>query len=130
MTALTSFQEGKQKDLVFNDDEPAAVEAMLRYIYTFKYQDHDPHSWKVWPSHFEVYKTARKYLVPDLAEKALKAMTKLTAGLNDVEELVEVVLAIHEEVDGDMVELGKDILSTFKAQASSGTMKIAYGSPC
>ena len=52
-----------------NDDDPVALEALLRYVYTFEYKD-DSDDWQRWQPHLQVYKAARKYLIPKLEEKA------------------------------------------------------------
>jgi hypothetical protein len=70
----SGFSESSQSVIELQDDEPEAVVAMLRFLYTFDYVDKKANL----PSldfHFEVCKTAKKYLLPKLEEKALNAIS-------------------------------------------------------
>jgi hypothetical protein len=89
---------------------------MLRYIYNLGYRrtGGDPSVWEHWKPHFEVYRTAQKYLMVELQEKALKHLTVAPRPLEDPAEIVEVLSAFRTDgidaVDDNFAPLEKKIL--------------------
>ncbi|KAK3699715.1 hypothetical protein LTR37_016320 [Vermiconidia calcicola] len=69
------FAESERKTIELHDDDPDAVEAMLRYIYSFEYADTtgERASWTAVALHLNVYAVAKKYQMPTLSTKALKS---------------------------------------------------------
>lgn len=93
--------------MTLKDDEPWALRAVLRYIYSFGYVETESHKTD-WKFHLGVYQTARKYLIKNgLKGKALNALSGLLTGMTDMDHVVEAMRALRTD--------GEDILM-FKAE--------------
>ncbi|KAK3714301.1 hypothetical protein LTR37_007887 [Vermiconidia calcicola] len=69
------FAESERKTIELHDDDPDAVEAMLRYIYSFEYADNaGKPALGTAAFHLNVYVVAKKYQMPTLGTKALKSV--------------------------------------------------------
>ena len=75
------FSETDKAVIELKEDDPAAMAAMLRYIYTFAYEDPNDTSVSSPQFHLDVYLTARKYLIEKLQGKAWKALEDRIAAL-------------------------------------------------
>lgn len=68
---LTRFQEAKEGVLQLHDDDPDALESMLRYIYTSKYPEVPSNEWE---KHLGLAVIADKYCLQLLKESALEKL--------------------------------------------------------
>ena len=72
---LTPSQESDQAEIELKDDDPHAVEGVLRYIYSGRMEAWTQRSWEYW---LDLAETADKYLEPKLREYANACFTKLS----------------------------------------------------
>lgn len=87
------------------DDEPWALRAVLRYIYSFGYVETESHKTD-WKFHLGVYQTARKYLIKNgLKGKALDALSGLLTGMTDMDQVVEAMKTLR--TDGEDILMAK-----------------------
>lgn len=68
------------------DDDPDALEAVLRYIYTTSYIPSKKNA-QEWLFHLKVSVTAEKYLLPELNKWAYKEFERLIWKLTDAEDV-------------------------------------------
>lgn len=117
------IQESKNSAIELKDDNPDALWAMLRYIYT---DDYVPTT-KIapeWLFHLNVSSTAKKYLVSALDQKAFEEFKRLIGELTDVEDIFKALQILsdygdhREDVEEVRLELReKHILSLLKLPA-------------
>lgn len=90
---LTSCQEAGQKEIRLEEDDPDALEAMLRYIYNFDYQVLASCVTQTDKAffHLKVRMCAQKYLVPALVTKALAKFNEVLDAMTDVAEIMAVI---------------------------------------
>ena len=84
------FAESQQAVIELKDDDPDALEAVLRYIYTSKYVKRGYKS-DDWRFHLSVSEVADKYLVKTLAEQAFDKFGLVVSNLTDIERVAEMV---------------------------------------
>ena len=103
------FAESNQKVVELQDDDPVALEVVLRYIYNISYSDSQQHL-GVFSSgdHTRVYVAAKKYLLPELQAVALselqKTMTIIEAGdlgFDSAEQIFELIELLSDQVQDD-----------------------------
>ncbi len=97
------FAEAQQRTVVLNEDDEDAFEAMLRWIYTFDYEDRISEA-KVEATldfHLNVCIVADKYLLSDLMNEAL---SRIRTKLETVEEseLIRVIGKVRENKESSI----------------------------
>ncbi|KAK4543499.1 hypothetical protein LTR36_005393 [Oleoguttula mirabilis] len=75
-SAWVHCREGKSGDIELMDDSPDVVEAMVRFFYTFDYQDFAPSPSGLSPTvfHVKIFAAAEKYFVEQLQVLAAKKL--------------------------------------------------------
>ncbi|KAK2792510.1 hypothetical protein FQN51_001683 [Onygenales sp. PD_10] len=88
------WKEANEGVVSLMDDRPAAVEAMINFMYTFKYCYTNVMEWNTALFHFRVYEVAEKYSVASLellAMQKVEEILKSEWGVKDFLQLVEQV---------------------------------------
>jgi hypothetical protein len=74
------FTDSRQTAIELQGDDPNAIYTMIRYIYTAEYEVEEENPM----GHLEVYKAARKYLIPSLSEEAITKFRSSCTEFQDV----------------------------------------------
>ena len=92
---LTPSQESDQAEIELKDDNPHAVEGVLRYIYSCRMEAWALRSWEYW---LDLAETADKYLEPKLSEYANACFIVKAVSLkdSDVETICEILQTIQD----------------------------------
>jgi hypothetical protein len=121
------LQESKQKTVELKDDDPTALEHVLRYLYGLglRVSDH----WKFW---MNLHVTADKYLIPKLSAVASDKFCAVARTCNEADDVFNIIEACRNELNHNDVfseladELREKHLITllgndrFRAQLDSG----------
>lgn len=121
------LQESKQKTVELKDDDPTALEHVLRYLYGLglPVSDH----WKFW---MNLHVTADKYLIPKLSAVASDKFYAVARTCNEADDVFDIIEACRNELNHNDVfieladELREKHLITllgndrFRAQLDSG----------
>ncbi|OTA32009.1 hypothetical protein BTJ68_07322 [Hortaea werneckii EXF-2000] len=105
------FAEAHQPIVELKDDDCAAVEAMLRWLYTFDYESSCPSGHELAPDgHLRVVVVADKYMLDGLRDEALRRLGKILETIS-VDELVEILpnLGPGSHYPKQVVELASNI---------------------
>ncbi|PLB35372.1 BTB/POZ domain-containing protein [Aspergillus candidus] len=94
-----NWAESTSRTIRLEDDDPESVKAMVQFMYEFDYDDSatdDTSTEEVHPTifHIRVYKTADKYLIPELKVYALR---KFLTATNTSKKLTTLLPQIIEE---------------------------------
>ena len=95
------FQECKRDILELKDDNPAALDFVLRYIYSKqpcimtddKTLAHLP-EWRFW---LDVHITATKYLVPDLSKNSRERLAEVARSQKALDDTIDILDALTSE---------------------------------
>jgi hypothetical protein len=92
---LTPPQESEQAEIELKEDNPHAVEGVLRYIYGCKIEDHGQKTWQYW---LDLFETADKYLEPELSLEASIGfrMSALSVQQTDTEVICEILQTVQD----------------------------------
>lgn len=92
---LIPSQESEQNEIELKEDNPQALEGVLRHIYGCKIDDHHQKTWQYW---LDLSETADKYLEPRLSERATLhfRIKALTLQDSDVETICEILQALQD----------------------------------
>jgi hypothetical protein len=121
------LQESKQKTVELKDDDPTALEHVLRYLYGLglPVSDH----WKFW---MNLHVTADKYLIPKLSAVASDKFCAVARTCNEADDVFDIIETCRNELNHNDVfieladELREKHLITllgndrFRAQLDSG----------
>jgi hypothetical protein len=124
-------QESQEKVIQLKDDDPTALEHVIRHLYGFDIPQNTQSEWRFW---LNLHVTADKYLVPKLSEVAglnFRSIARKTKSIDDIIDILETI-RIEMGHDIELVELaarlrkehiGK-LLSNdrYRAQLDSGGM--------
>jgi len=84
------------------EDSPDAIEAVLRYIYTFDYQEKGNYGHskpRVWTYHFEVARVADKYQLPEVTKSAVLTAESNVAHLHNIEHVTTALRTLPQYGD-------------------------------
>jgi hypothetical protein len=98
---LTIDQETNRKEIALNDDEPAAMLAMIRFLYGLPYEADEPH-WhddKTMLPHAQVYTVAEKYELENLKVQVHKNMVKLIRVSGDKPDQTDLIETIRQIIE-------------------------------
>jgi hypothetical protein len=120
------FDVSKQTEIELKEDDPSALEGVLRSIYGFKDETYHDKPWEYWLSLID---TADKYLEPELSKRAtirFKALV-LDLGEQDIDTVCDILDSLENEYEhfkDFMVELAMKHLKSlgderFRAQLYS-----------
>lgn len=84
------------------EDDPDALEAVLRHIYGADFLDSDPKPWRFW---LDLAITADKYLVPQLSETALDVLRNTAFRIEDADTILDIIESIKSDMAHDEVAL-------------------------
>lgn len=115
------YQEKDATAIELKDDDPDALEAVLRCFYNGSYQEYPGARPKDWAYHLEVSLTADKYLLPDLSEAAFDTFEDILLDITDVEELHKVIQAVRCK---DVTDRIKEVVKNEEKRNLLGLMKI------
>ncbi|KAL9533272.1 hypothetical protein SMMN14_02215 [Sphaerulina musiva] len=87
------FAEGNTKVIELKEDNPDAVEYLLRYIYSGQSQTDEDDNWQL---QLEVAKTAQKYLLLDLAAIAKEKFMKVANAVIEPEDVFATITHIRQ----------------------------------
>jgi len=92
---LTPSQESEQAEIELKEDDPDALEGVLRYIYGCEVDDWDPKPWRYW---LDLVETADKYLEPKLSKTAAERfeISALSLQEMEVEAICEVLQTLQD----------------------------------
>ena len=92
---LTRPQESEQYEIELKEDNPDALEGVLRYIYGCETEECHQKSWQYW---LELVATADKHLEPRLSEDAADRfeMSVLSLQKVDVEEICDILQSLQD----------------------------------
>lgn len=97
-------QEAKQGVIELKEDDPDAMEEVLRHHYGCKFPVAATKPWRLW---FDLVTTADKYLEPELSNKAESQLRKVAGSCEDT----DTVLDIFQSIKSDMTH--RESLSKF-----------------
>ncbi|GIZ36648.1 hypothetical protein CKM354_000011700 [Cercospora kikuchii] len=89
----SGFSESTQKVIQLRDDDPDAVEHVLRYIYTAEHKSDQDENWKL---QLQITNSAHKYLLHDLANAAMKKFKRVASSETDPAEVFETMMHIRQ----------------------------------
>lgn len=99
-TPLTHLypQESNQSTIELKDDNPTALEGLIRWLYTLPVvvRNHEP--WAFW---LAVRITADKYLASDLSKKAFENFWYATLEIKTAEKIFEILETIERDMGHD-----------------------------
>lgn len=82
----SQFAESKMGTIELKDEAPTALQACLRYIYTFKYVQDKASQAQDWEFHQKIAAIARKYLIKPLELQAYENLKTAALKLSDPKE--------------------------------------------
>ena len=93
--SLTPSKESEQTEIELKEDDPHALEGVLRYIYGCKIDDYHQKTWQYW---LDLVETADKYLEPQLSKHAALhfQIQALTLDKSDVETICDILQALQD----------------------------------
>jgi hypothetical protein len=95
-------QESTQDVIKLEEDDPDAIDTILRYIYKIpvapRHSSSDENPWRYW---LDVYTTADKYLVPALSEHACKYFFDFARAERSLNEIADIIETLHTEMNHD-----------------------------
>ena len=101
------LQESKQKTVELKDDDPTALEHVLRYLYGLglPVSDH----WKFW---MNLHVTADKYLIPKLSAVASDKFYAVARTCNEADDVFDIIEACRNELNQNdvFIELADELL--------------------
>ncbi|GIZ36720.1 hypothetical protein CKM354_000018700 [Cercospora kikuchii] len=89
------FAEKNQKVVELKEDDPDAVEAVLRYLYFGNYVSGSEKNLNDWKFHVEVTTAASKYLVPKVVPVAVETCMRLLDKLTAAEDVYDAIVYIR-----------------------------------
>ena len=95
------FAEAKQQLITLHDDEPDAVEALIRYLYTGKYMFGQSLPDNIAIFHLNVSRTADKYGIQQLSDKASKAFHNVVVHTQDLQIIITTINALKRAFSHD-----------------------------
>lgn len=95
-------QESTQDVIKLEEDNPDAMDTVLRYIYKIpvapRCSSSDENPWCCW---LDVYTIADKYLVPALSEQACKYFFDFSRSERSLNEIADIIETLHMEMNHD-----------------------------
>lgn len=105
ITQLTaSSQESKQDTIELKDDNPDALDLVLRYIYTIQpcvvrsSELAQQAPWRFW---LDVHTTADKCLIPQLSKQAYKRFFDVARSRSILDEIIDIIETLTTELSHD-----------------------------
>ncbi|SMR59299.1 unnamed protein product [Zymoseptoria tritici ST99CH_1E4] len=93
------FAEATQPVVELKDDDPTALEALLRYIYTFQYVDDAEKRKEDWIFHLNYSIVARKYGFEEESTAAFRMFQDIVQSFEDPEVIFDVVTSLPQWED-------------------------------
>lgn len=101
------FAEGNTKVIELKEDDPDAVEYLLRYLYSGQSRTEQDNNWQL---QLEVAKTAQKYLILDLAAIAKKKFVEVASATIKPEEVFATITHIQENTsEADYLKVAQQL---------------------
>ncbi|KAK2777816.1 hypothetical protein FQN52_000823 [Onygenales sp. PD_12] len=103
------WKEAKEGVVNLMDDHPTAVEAMINFMYTFKYHNKNEEEWESTLFHFRVYEVAEKYSVAPLEFLAKEKVEEILESGWDVEDFFQLIQQVYLSTSSGAGTLRKTI---------------------
>jgi len=97
---LIKCQERNQRDLPIRDDDPAALTAVVKYLYLCKW-DELPSATPGWNFFLNVKLTADKYLLSTLSAKADTAFREAASAVTDIGQAYPIIQRVNSMASHD-----------------------------
>ncbi|KAM3423976.1 hypothetical protein BST61_g1369 [Cercospora zeina] len=89
----SGFSESTQNEIELKDDDPDALEHVLRYMYSGKHGTDQDNNWKL---QLQIANSAHKYLLNDLANAAMKKFKRTASGTSSPKDVFETMVHIRK----------------------------------
>ncbi|CAK1360790.1 unnamed protein product [Cercospora beticola] len=107
----SAFSESSRKVIELKEDDPDAVEHVLRYLYSGNHHTDQDSNWKL---QLQIANAAQKYLVTDLAKAATEKFTKGATATSRTEDVFETIMHIRQNtLLPNVIQQAQDLESTF-----------------